>query len=267
MKKQRTREIVISAILLSVSLSLLSLTYIFASTLSPPIYDLLSKFAFALLVAVVIRLTVVFLYRDRNADLDKFLALGIEKIYDPLSDKNLRDRLGDATEIKVLKTWFPENPEIESGLRQAITEKSANVELLLCHPGSTILKQRSLGADELAWWGDYKVYRAVQNVYDWTEGMSDDDLKVKIWLYDSWPGCPVIWYDKNILMGFYFRGAASPSWPWLSIKIKSRLADILMAQFEDLWNKATEKLSSREDMADWLKRNKYFENPNTDEIE
>src|SRR5205814_5813581 len=72
---------------------------------------------------------------------------------------------------------------------------------------------------------------------DWSSDVCSSDLrtagptvKVEIGCYDSWPGCPVIWYDRKILMGFYFRGAPSPEWPWVSVKAGSELAIILEDQ-------------------------------------
>lgn len=194
-----------------------------------------------------------------SADLEAFLNVGMQTVHDPLTHENVRDLLARANHIKVLKTWFPESTEIESGLLAAI-EHRARVELLLCKPDSDILKSRSLGAHEPELWGSYKVYHAVEKVYEALE--ATPRAKVEIACYDSWPGCPVIWYDGNILMGFYFRGKASPAWPWVSVKAKTKLAKILENQFKELWTLTrprTVLLKTRKQMAQWLKKNKTWD--------
>ncbi len=185
----------------------------------------------------------------------KFLDLGMERIHDPLTDRNLRDRLASSKNIKVLKTWFPESTQIATGLERAINEHRARVRLLLCKPQSVILEQRSLGAHQRAWWGSFKVCEAIEDVYRWVKATPGVDVKIRC--YDSWPGCPVIWCDDTILMGFYFRGRASPAWPWVSVKKDSRLAKILDDQFNDLWeDDNTEHLDTPQLMAKWLAESK-----------
>jgi hypothetical protein len=194
---------------------------------------------------------------DKIEEFDKFLALGMKRLHDPLTDENLQNRLGSSRDIKVLKTWFPESPDIENGLEQAIKERKATVNLLLCKPGSVILKERSLGAKEEARWGSYKVYHAIKKIREWVK--ATPDAHVQIAIYDSWPGCPVIWYDNEILMGFYFRGKSSPAWPWISVETGSRLAGILSDQFDELLKLSVEHLATPDDMDDWLDRNSDFD--------
>ena len=74
------------------------------------------------------------------AHYDKFLAVGMDTIHRHLTDDNIRDRLQKAMNIRVLKTWFPENDQIEEGLISAI-KKGAKVELYWCKPESKILKR------------------------------------------------------------------------------------------------------------------------------
>lgn len=194
----------------------------------------------------------------------KFSALGMDGIHEYLTDENLQERLKASQDIRVLKTWFPESMQIAQGLigdKGAIAKK-ANVQLLLCKPRSVILRQRSLGADRPDWWGAFTVYEAVRMVYN--QLLKTPNPAVRIALYDSWPGCPVIWYDDSILMGFYFRGKSSPAWPWISVRKGSELAEILEAQFNELWEDSngdldTEHLDSPEQMKSWLDENKEKE--------
>jgi hypothetical protein len=84
------------------------------------------------------------------------------------------------------------------------------------------------------------------------------EADVQIAIYDNWPGCPVIWYDNEILMGFYFRGRSSPAWPWVSVEKGTRLAKILDDQFYNLWGEAVEYLITPGEMESWLERNEDF---------
>jgi hypothetical protein len=192
---------------------------------------------------------------DKIEEFDKFLALGMKKLHDPLTDENLQYRLGSSRDIKVLKTWFPESADIENGLEEAIKQKAV-VRLLLCKPGSVLLEQRSLGAVEKPRWGSFKVYDAVKKIRGWVKTTPGADVQIAI--YDSWPGCPVIWYDNEILMGFYFRGKSSPAWPWISVEKGTRLAGILDDQFKNLWGEAVECLVTPDELESWLERNKDF---------
>jgi hypothetical protein len=216
----------------------------------------------------------------RSANYDTFFDLGMDIVHERLTHKELKKHLEASDYIIVLKTWFPENNVIKKGLRSAILN-GATVRLLLCKPKSILLKQRSRGANKSPRLGPSKVYEAVQDVYQWIqEAPPDDDVKarngqsapagrlleatpgarVQIACYDSWPGCPVIWYDEAILMGFYFRGKSSTEWPWVSVSATSDLAGILEDQFIELWKlRDTELLNTSKKMASWLKKNKRWE--------
>jgi hypothetical protein len=235
-------------------------------------FDLLAKFAFAILVVIVARLvTLVFTYVEKEKEKEKekqfevynrFVKMGMEDLRERLSDHDLRNYLGESQTIKVLKTWFPENREIARGLRQAILKKAV-VRLLLCKPSAKILSQRSEGAEQQAEWGAFKVYEAVHHVRSSLAEQPGAD--VCIGFYDSWPGCPVIWYDKErgtnnprgILMGFYFRGASSTDWPWITVRAGSELSEILNSQFNDLWPDDG-CLDTVELMEEWLADNEHF---------
>lgn len=192
---------------------------------------------------------------NRFEDFERFSALGFESIDDDFTE--IQKRLGGSKEIKVLKTWFPESKRIATGLRSAIQEQKATVELLLCKPGSILLRERSLGAHQDPWWGAVTVYQAVRNVYRWL--VEAPGAVVHIALYDSWPGCPVIRYGETILMGFYFRGDSSPAFPWVTVKQGTELAKILKRQYDELFNHPkTIHLTTLGQMSTWLKRNKKW---------
>jgi hypothetical protein len=203
---------------------------------------------------------------NKYKELDKLFDYGIETIHVHLSDDELQGRLERATSIQVLKTWFPETKIIATGLERAIKEKKAKVKLLLCAPESPLLQQRSFNAlqkRELE--GSYAVYTTIEEIHRWLQ--EEPGATVEIGLYNSWPGCPVIWYDETILMGFYFRGLPSPAWPWVSIRPKSKLARTLNDQFKELWTLSdprTEHLMTSKDREEWLKKKKKeWKMPNT----
>jgi Domain of unknown function (DUF4062) len=200
----------------------------------------------------------------RLQEMSTFGHEGMEKAHHHLDDQDLQKFLLNSKKIRVLKTWFPESRQIAEGLEGAI-KNNATVSLLLCKPGSDILKQRSRGAHKDEWWGSFMVYHAVEDVKNFLRAREATDLDrpaadVQIACYESWPGCPVIWYgqkdyDENILMGFYIRGRSSPSWPWVNVTKGSYLAKILHEQFDELWNlRDTERLNTLEEMSNWLER-------------
>jgi len=194
---------------------------------------------------------------DDPANCDTFLSLGMTTAHKHLTDEKLKERLERARDIKVLKTWFPETEEIATGLKRAIKNGRAKLKLLVCKPSSTLVQKRSLSALKRKWLGPNTIYQAIEDIHKWVR--ATPGVKVEIGCYDSWPGCPVIWYDRKILMGFYFRGAPSPEWPWVSVKAGSELAIILEDQFDDLWNlRNTIHLTTQKDRLKWLKANKKW---------
>jgi len=252
--RQSRKEFVISTALIGAALLLLSVTY--GRTEESKALDLLSKIAFALLVAVLIRGITTYVYRDRTADFNKFLELGMEDIHEQLSDQKVREFLSRANHIKVLKTWFPESEQVEAGLERAVVDGNATVQLLLCHPDSTLLAERSLGAGHARGWGSSMVFRAIERMHQ--ASLQAPQASVQIALYEGWPGCPVIWHDQHILLGFYFRGKASPAWPWITIRNKSHFASICNANFQDLWQQARVRLTNGADMQSWLESHAHY---------
>ncbi len=247
--RTQLRELWIIGGLLVLATSLLFGLYGYESTKAA---DLLTKFAFAVLVAAVSRLFYLgFNALDGQGDAHSFEALGMLRVIDPLSDAALRRRLANAREVKVLKTWFPESRTIEEGLEGAMQKRGTKITLLLAHPDSKMLAQRAESANEPKDEGAAKVERALDRVIRWSGDRVDVDVTVG--LYDSWPGCPVIWYDNKVLMGFYFRGRASPRWPWVEVKANSNLDRILKSQLDSLWTlENTLILSDTTEIAQWL---------------
>lgn len=195
-------------------------------------------------------------------DFEGFSKLGMYRVDYKLAHEDLQRRLASSKRIQVLKTWFPETLVISDGLKEAI-KKRAEVCLLLCKPGSILLRQRSRTAhkndpDR----GSQIVYRAIKDIHGWIK--ETPRPKVEIRCYDSWPGCPVIWYDNNnnnkILMGFYFRRDSSPEWPWINVEEGSELAKILKNQFDDLWGLPdNERLKTKKQREDWLRENERWD--------
>jgi hypothetical protein len=183
-----------------------------------------------------------------SRDLESYLSfqrIGIRAVYEDLPRDEVGRRLAGAKRIDVMKTWFPDHPDIQEGFKLAMTS-GAEVRLLLSHPKSVLLGQRSLGAKHNEDHGSWQVTRTLLDIYEWELD------KFEIGLYDEWPGCPTIWYDKRVLLGFYLRGRSSPFWPWLEIEAGSPFDKILCQQFNDLW-KIADKISNRTELAVWLK--------------
>lgn len=257
-------ELSVIVVLLVLAFGLLSASY--EGSKDNRFFDIVSKFSFAMLVAIVSRLVnLSFSLTDAQKDTalgryETFSKLGMMLVHDPLSDFEVRDRLAKSKRIQVLKTWFPENADIEVGLQHALTNNGASVKLLMAHPDSRMLSVRSVGAGESADHGALTVMRLLRHIDGWvSQGKKG---KFEICLYDGWPGCPVIWYDRNILMGFYFVGKASSCWPWVEVKHNSKLAKILNEQFELLW-KDEGKIDTCQKLRDWLDRHARRTPPGT----
>ena len=221
-------------------------------------YDILSKFSFAVLISVIARiLSVAFTTLDEQKEKEReayknFLQFGMRNIHNPLTDFQLSDILANSRKIKILKTWFPENPTIAAGLHTAIKNK-ASLQLLLLEPKSFLIKKRSVGANKAEKHGSVKVIEALKNIYDWV-GKEKSWNKLKIGLYNEWAGCPVIWCNEQIFMGFYFRGNSSDCFPWIEVRRGSQLEEILVEQFDSLWENSnnSEKLGNSQE---WLEKN------------
>jgi hypothetical protein len=224
----------------------------------------LSKLALAVIVAMIMRAALVTLYEPDVQAFDKFQDVGIDKLYYPLTDEDLQARLGEADSIRVMKTFFPETEAIGDGLKKAIIENQATVELLLCEPGSEILQKRSESIEREAGFAANKNWNAVRLIEGWCRKVPEP--KVKIYFYNHWPGCPAIWYSKKIaartstkiIMGFYFWNGASPTWPWISVRPESPLADILNDQYAMLLKAAKRCLNTPDEMKAWLEQNAAF---------
>lgn len=195
--------------------------------------DLLTKIAFAILVAALTRLLWLgFGTLEKPGDAESFRELGMLRIKKALSDSELKKRLSRARRIRVLKTWFPETPDIEEGLEIALGKPGTELELFLLHPESSILAVRSQGAGKGEDHGRIKVEAAREQLRAWVH--EGDNVKVHFVLYDGWPGSPIIQLDDKFLLGFYFRRKSSPRWPWIEIEKESDMGKILEGQFEDV---------------------------------
>lgn len=186
--------------------------------------------------------------RSDYANYESFLNVGIRRVHYPIGNDEWCNRLGSARSIRVLKTWFPEFVQLEDGLRDAIVQQNAHVELLLCHPDSTLLETRSIGAGEAPELGSQKNLRALKLMNRFCR---DGQGSFEVGLFDHWPGVPIICYDATTLIGFYFRDVTSPHSPCLEIERDSNLAGIIDSQFKSVWNKveANDKLCDCTELA------------------
>lgn len=238
------RDVVVSSLVFSAALLILAVLYGRTGSL----YELLSKLAFAILIAVIVRLTTVFLYGERVND-SSFQEMGFKSVK-YLNAGKVGEFLKDAKRIDVMKTWFPDHPHIRKGLREALKNKRATIRLLLSHPDSDLLRARSEGAGEKPEHGADEVMRTLKDVYEHTQ---DDTAKFEVALYKGWPGCPIIWHDGNVLLGFYLRGQSSPFWPWIAVEDDSPFGQELRDQFDKLWkDETTRKITGKQQLGEFL---------------
>lgn len=197
-------------------------------------YDLILKLIPNIIVVLLVFTFVHFYYFKRTSDLFSFHDIGMEKVLTEFNPEKQGELLSNAKEIKVLKTWFPDHDKIKTGILDAIKNK-AEAKLLLCKPNSNILKIRSEGSGNIKNHGHDEIISFIKSV---SQINQTNGLNLQIRFYDEWPGAPLIWIDKNLYMGFYFRNMSSPFWPWIKVRKDSKMDKILNEQFNELWLKA-----------------------------
>ena len=198
--------------------------------------------------------------REDNELYSGFLDHGIEGVVRFSSDK-LSKQIKSAKEIRILKTWFPEDNQLLTAFEEALDNRDTKIELLLCHPDYELLRVRSVGAGEEAVEGGRRVISALRSIRRRRCGDSEpkgcfadnENCNTKVGLYRAWPGCPVIWCDDRIFIGYYFLGRSSLRSPWIKVKSDSALAKVLDEQFTSLWkDDRTKRFESCEDLKTWL---------------
>lgn len=189
-----------------------------------------------------------------------FIKHGIVAVHYPdVSSEAIREHLSKSSRIRILKTWFPESVQLETGLRNALENSSTSIELLLCDPELDLLRIRSLSAGEGPNEGTHRVIRALELLYKLRCGSMQscfedgEKCTCKIGLYKTWPGSPIIWCDDLIYLGYYFVGKSSLQNPWIEVKPNSELGKILDAQFEWFWKQPdTYRFKNCADLKQWL---------------
>lgn len=210
-----------------------------------PVDRITSSLIIAMLVAGVFLMILGLLTKNRFAE---WGMINLRKFHhSPDMERFLSSCTKDVT---VLKTWFPEDNDIARGLEKAVTN-GARVQLILCHPKVPILGQRSRSTDH-----EHQI--AAKWIYRGLEVVSTKASREKfngVFLYDAWPGCPVILADGRMFMGFYFWGYTSPTQPWVEVKANSDLWNVLTAQLEKLRTAASVTLKDLDALGRWMDEN------------
>ena len=166
-----------------------------------------------------------------------------------LTGAEVLTKIRKAKSIQILKTWFPETDVINNALASALGS-GASVKLILCKPGSQILRIRCEGANVAPEEADDWIIQGLTRVKDDLEEETKREQFKGVAFHDAWPGCPVIRVDQRIYMGFYFRGKTSPNFPWIEIRPGSELDNYLQSQEEELWTMANKNGDLHEHWAD-----------------
>ena len=198
--------------------------------------------------------------REDNERCSSFLDHGVEEILDFSFDK-LSKELKGAKYIRILKTWFPENNQLQTAFEEALENRNTRIELLLCDPDYELLHVRSRGASVKSEEARRRVIDALDSIrkvrcrepdpigcFD----QQDKYCNTRVGLYKAWPGCPVIWCDDRIFLGFYFFGRSSLRSPWIRVKPDSQLAEVLDKQFTLLWKDDRTQEFGSEALGNWL---------------
>jgi hypothetical protein len=191
---------------------------------------------------------------------DKGIAnLGIKKVMPSLNHRDLGNLLQESKEeIKILKTWFPEDAYVLDGLKHAVA-KGIKVHFYLCNPMSALLEARCIGANWTLSQAALQIHDAISLMFeDIASTNPPEPARVTVTLYDAWPGVPVILCDEQLYVGFYMRGGQSPEWPWIVVDPESTFGKKLKDQFKSFeWYLKKEKqprfLKNRLDVEQWRK--------------
>ena len=181
---------------------------------------------------------------------------GLKRVYEELSDKDLYEYLKKAQKIKIIKTWFHETKLISDGLNLAI-KNNAEIDLYLLHPKSILLEIRSNSATGDPRHGIKQIYLGLTNIMESLKLYNN--TKTKVYLYDEWPGAPIIKLDARIFVGFYMINKSSPEWPWLEFNTDSKnMGEELKKQFKKInpliiFTTEKEIKDFLEEKSNWLK--------------
>jgi hypothetical protein len=184
--------------------------------------------------------------------------LGVIGGYEVLEDNELRNILGRARSIRILKTWFPETPTLLNALDKCLGKPSVKVELFLCEPDSPILESRCKGALTQLSDESSRIIKAVQSVYKHRFASNPPLGNASVTIYKGWPSVPLIECDQDLFVGFYLRGNPSPQWPWLLVDRHLPLGSALVDQFKKFPvdhdpKYGTQVLSTKAEFEKWLK--------------
>jgi hypothetical protein len=181
-------------------------------------------------------------------------SLGVRAGWDSIPGRELKELFESASTIRVLKTFHPEEFELEAGLQHALGRASpATVEFLLCEIDSKLLEERCEAAGEPRTEGKHKNSRLVLEVSKWIENQAQSTCSVAF--YDAWPGPPLIACDDRLFVGFYLWEKSSLSSPWLEIDPATEFGKDLCRQFAIIKGRAKVTLNDKKDFEDWLKAN------------
>jgi hypothetical protein len=175
-------------------------------------------------------------------------AQGIRDVYSSLPSGTLRKLLGRSRRIRILKTWFPSDVGLVKGLWKALLS-GASVELFLCDPDSPLIRYRCAAAGCDLNEGLARDLEAVKMALSAiSRGISG---RISIYIYDAWPGSPIIDFDEGVFESSFLRGSTSLHSRWFWNDRNSEHGKALLSQFDFNDDEITARLTSEQAMRRW----------------
>ena len=126
----------------------------------------------------------------------------------------------------------------------------ATIQMILCNPKAPILGKRAKSTEHTHEQAAEWIYHGLDMVL---KNASPTTFK-GIGFYDTWPGCPVIWADHRMFMGFYLWRYTSPNQRWVEVEVKSDLWVALENQKTHILKDAVQ-LGTLDKLRTWIKDN------------
>jgi len=178
---------------------------------------------------------------------------GMLRYYSNIPTERIEKMILSAKEVRILKTFFQEEPRYEKALEEALEQGKTKVELFLCNPDSPVLAKRCKTIKVNPESVRDRLIHAVELMEPFA-GEDPSNTQVRVTLYSSWPGQPLFVFDDVIFLGLYLRKVKSFDGPWVEINRKYKLGKVLLRQLEFPPENGRECLRTRAQFQKWLAR-------------
>jgi hypothetical protein len=174
------------------------------------------------------------------AGLHRLHTAGLIDVHGQMSS-DLEANLGKAArEIRILQTWIPNFPALETYLEKALARVN-RIRILLLNPSSRFAQLRSqeIGFSRLELVEEY-IEGNIQDLTKFCQENPGAADKLDLRLYDGTPVLSLYASDDTYVLGLFWRGTRAVQGPQFVIEgADSFIANNVANHFEDIWNSGT----------------------------